>query len=66
VFLFIFSSSTVHGKQAYFEKIVRPRPAYRYSIVTYIMEYAFTFTFASRQPDVRMVPIVCDIINLDL
>jgi len=48
-------------KQANFEKIacnVRPQP------VTYLMEYAFTFTFASREfPPISVWFIVYDSIN---
>ena len=34
-------------QQANFKKIVMPRPAYDF--VTYLMEYCFTFNFASRK-----------------
>jgi len=39
----------IFSRQGIFEKLLFPRP------VTYFMEYAFTFTFASRIPaDLRM------------
>jgi len=44
-------------KQGNFEKIAMPRPAY--SFVTYLMEYAFTFAFASRELPPISVGLCC-------
>ena len=53
---------TTRQKQANFEKIVISRPVYGF--VTYLMEYAFTFTFASREfPPISACCIVRDSIN---
>ena len=50
------------NKQANFENIVIPRPVYGF--VTYLMKFAFTFTFASREfPPICLWRIACDSIN---
>jgi len=40
-------AAACHDKQGNFEEIVMSQPAYGF--VTYLMEYAFTLTFSSRE-----------------